>query len=172
MTLDTKLGEETMKTSIKALYVTAFLGMPSLVVAGQTYDTSTIATGTQRTEVHAISDGHIVLHTISDYEKFEAADDTNPVHAVSGLCFGAIEIIGSLASGGGNCVFKDAGGDQISSAWKIDGFGAEGALVGTYVYTGGSGKFDGLRGGGSFSSVTEQATGKFLNTITGAARMP
>lgn len=152
--------------------IAMFLAGTTATHAQQTHDASAVATGTQRTEPHVISEGHTILRVMSDYENFEAVDASNPNSTTSGVCFGAVEIIGASAGGGGNCVFQDADGDSIANVWKVSGFGAGGALLGTWTYTGGSGKFAGLTGGGSFSSVTDQATGKFTNTITGAARLP
>jgi hypothetical protein len=158
---------------MKSLTFSALLvASATLAHAAETYDIATVASGTQRTETTVVSEGHIVLHTISDYEMFDVDSGATPFSSATGVCFGAIEIVATIATGGGNCVFEDPDGDKLISAWKANGFGADGALVGTWNYTGGSGKFDGLSGGGKFSSLTDQATGKFRNTITGAARMP
>lgn len=156
----------------KVFYVAMFLAGTSVVQAGQVFDGSSVGTGMQKTQVYVISEGHVILQTLSDYQAFEAADPASPISGLSGDCFGAVEIVGNQATGGGNCIFGDGDGNSTASRWSVTGFGPEGSLIGTWIYVGGTGKYTGILGGGKFDSLTDQATGMFTNQISGAVYLP
>ena len=73
-------------------------------------------------------------------------DTSNPLNDSAWQCPGFNDV-GTAA--GGYCVISDAAGDALYAKWQNDG----GVPVskGTYVYTGGTGKFAGATGGGDFS---------------------
>ena len=54
---------------------------------------------------------------------------------------------------GGYCVISDTNGDQAYLSWQNEGDGVTGP--GTFQYTGGTGKYEGIKGGGTFVGVTQ-----------------
>lgn len=74
------------------------------------------------------------------------SDISNPLNYSAWKCPGFNDV-GTAA--GGYCVITDGTGDALYAKWANDG----GVPVskGTYVYTGGTGKFAGATGGGDFS---------------------
>jgi len=139
---------------------------------GGSYDSSGMATGMTKNVVKMASEGHVVMQTMGIYETVTTDDPNNPMNGLSGECFGALEIIGTTATGGGLCVFSGDGEDAMSVRWTADGMNAQGALVGQWSATGGTGALAGATGGGSFHSLTNMETGTFENTLTGALTVP
>ena len=135
-------------------------------VSAETFSGGAIGSGTSMNEPMPIADGHMVMRTSGSYEMFEV-EAGHPLEGASGPCFGAVEVMGASVSGGGNCVFSTASGDKAVMTWVATGLGADGALTGDWSVSGGSGAWDGASGGGTFSSLTDPNTGKFVNTITG-----
>ena len=117
-----------------------------------------------------IGENHVILDVLSNYDPIP--DGANPMARLPGNCFGGLEIIGMTASGSGHCVFSDRAGNTLATGWVATGFGAEGAIVGTWVVTGGNGAMVGATGGGHWSNVTDDASGTFVNSITGAITLP
>ncbi|WP_049645070.1 hypothetical protein [Candidatus Rhodobacter oscarellae] len=154
------------------IYVTLLFASASISYAGQVLDVSSVGTGMQKTQAHVIGEGHVILQALTEYQAFESADPNSPLSSLSGDCFGAIEIVVNQATGGGNCIFGDGDGNATATSWSVTGFGANGSLMGTWSYVGGTGTFTGITGGGTFDSVTDQATGMFSNQISGAAYLP
>jgi hypothetical protein len=72
------------------------------------------------------------------------------------------------ASGAGNCVFTNDAGESSVTEYTIKGMASDGAMIGTWAVIGGTGKFAGATGGGAFHSLTDNATGSFVNTVNGA----
>ncbi|WP_170477274.1 hypothetical protein [Ruegeria arenilitoris] len=132
----------------------------------ETFSSGAVGIGTSSNEPMPIADGHMVMRTSGSYEMFEV-EPGHPLEGASGPCFGAVEIMGTEVSGGGNCVFDTASGEKAVMAWEATGLGADGALTGNWSVSGGSGKWTSASGGGTFSSLTDPDTGKFANTITG-----
>ena len=132
----------------------------------ETFSSGVAGTGTSSNEHIPIAEGHIAIRTSTSYEMFEV-EAGHPLEGASGPCFGALEIKGAEVSGGGNCVYDTASGDKAVMVWKATGMGADGALIGDWSVSGGSGAWTGASGGGTFSSLTAPDTGKFINTITG-----
>ena len=52
---------------------------------------------------------------------------------------------------GGYCIIADVDGDQAYLSWSNKGDGRNG--TGTFTYTGGTGKYTGIKGSGTFSSL-------------------
>lgn len=77
----------------------------------------------------------------------------------------AVQCPGSLSigiEGAGFCVYTDAGGDKLFSTWTCPTpaatpAGAIAALNCTNVFTGGTGKYNGVSGGNNFLGVTLMA---------------
>ncbi|SNS84275.1 hypothetical protein [Tropicimonas sediminicola] len=132
----------------------------------ETFSSGAVGTGTSSNEPIPIAEGHIVMRTSGSYEMFEV-EAGHPLEGAKGPCFGAVEIKGGEVSGGGNCVYETSSGDKAVMVWKAMGLGADGALTGEWSVSGGTGAWTGATGGGTFSSLTDPNTGKFVNTITG-----
>ena len=154
-----------MRTFVLAAGIAA-LAVPAF--SGGTYDSSGVGYGTSQNEVTPIADGHMVMSSATTWDTMDMANADHPFQGMSGKCFGAVEVKVPNAAGSGHCVFTDGDGDQNVNRWVATGLGADGALQGSWTVVGGTGKFAGASGGGMFSSLTDQATGKFENTITGA----
>lgn len=83
------------------------------------------------------------------------ADATSPLNNAAVQCPGSLSI---GIKGAGFCVFTDADGDKLYSAWTCEGAvetpkGAVSALSCRNAYTGGTGKYDGVTGGNDFVGV-------------------
>lgn len=122
--------------------------------------------GTAMNKMMPIADGHIVMQTFSEYESFEVSDD-HPLKGASGPCIGSLEINAGAVSGSGKCVYTTAEGEMAVMNWMAKGLSAEGAVEGDWTVSGGTGKWAGASGGGTFSSLTNPDTGKFVNDVTG-----
>ena len=136
--------------------------------AGETYNAGGVAKGTNQTTIEVVSEGHMLMHTVSTYESLETTDANSPYNGMTGKCWGAVEIKVPGASGAGNCAFVNAAGEKNFTAWTVKGLGKDGALVGTWAALGGTGKYQNASGGGTFSSLTDRSGGTFVNRIEGA----
>ena len=63
------------------------------------------------------------------------------------------DINNKKAKAGGYCVISDTSGDQAYLSWQNEGDGVTGP--GTFHYTGGTGKYEGIKGDGTFVGVTQ-----------------
>ena len=136
--------------------------------AAEIFDAGGVGKGTNQTTIEIVSEGHMLMHTVSTYDSFESTDASSPYNGMTGKCWGSVEIKVPGASGSGNCAFVNASGDKNFNAWTVKGLGKDGALLGTWTVVGGTGKYKGATGGGSFSSLADRTTGKFVNTVEGA----
>ena len=59
-------------------------------------------------------------------------------------------------------------GDKQISTWVATGVAKSGAITGTWTHVGGTGRYQGATGGGTFHSLTDRKTGTFVNTVKGA----
>lgn len=122
--------------------------------------------------VHMVSEGHMLVEMSTAYDKFELEDAENPMNGMSGPCFGAMEVKGGAVSGGGRCLYTDADGDTVSMQWTPEKMGEDGAIMGVWSVSGGTGKWMEASGGGEFSSRTDQTSGENVNTVSGAVMLP
>lgn len=136
--------------------------------AAETYNAGGVAKGKNQTTIEIVSEGHMLMHTVSTYGSFQATDSGSPYDGMTGKCWGAVEIKVPGASGGGNCAFTNASGDKNFNSWSVKGLGKDGALLGTWTVLGGTGKYQNASGGGTFNSLADRNTGMFVNTIEGA----
>ena len=139
--------------------------------AGGTFDSAGKGTGTSQNDIVPISDTHMIMHSKTTWDAMEMTDPEHPFNGMSGACFGAVEIMVPGASGAGNCAFTDGDGDLSTNRWIVTGMTPEGALTGSWTVIGGTGKFTGVTGGGSFETLTDRDTGAFENTLTGAVTL-
>ena len=136
-------------------------------VVAETFEGSGKGMGTSMNEMMPIAEGHIVMQTKGMYESFDVSDD-HPLKGATGPCFGSAEIKGSELSGGGICTYKTADGETAVINWHMTNLGEGGAVEGDWTVSGGTGKWATATGGGRFSSLTNQETQKFVNTVTGS----
>ena len=106
------------------------------------------------------------------YSGFELDDPDNPMNGMSGPCFGAMEVKEGTVSGGGRCLYTDADGDMVTMQYVTERIGEDGAVIGVWSMSGGTGKWNEAVGGGSFSSLTDSETGENANIVTGSAMLP
>lgn len=137
--------------------------------AGEAFNVSGVGKGkTTRTVVETIAEGHVLIGLNGQYETYEAANPSSPFKGMTGQCWGAVEVKPPSASGGGNCAFTTPSGDKHFNRYVVKGVTKDGALVGTWSVIGGTGKFEGAAGGGTFQSQTDEESGTFTNTVEGA----
>ena len=177
MTQNNHVGENSMtircialKMGVMALAAPlALLGVQA--EAGQVFDASGVWSGVSTSEIHVLKEGHMVMHTNSNYETFAAEDASNPMAGMAGQCFGSAEMAPPRANGQGHCIFATGDGDTAVFQWNATGFDQTGAMIGTWSVVGGVGKFEGMSGGGHFANAVNRETGAFTNTLTGAGAM-
>lgn len=128
--------------------------------------------GMSDSTVHIVSEGHMLVALNTTYSSFGFDDPDNPMNGMSGPCFGAMEMKGGTVSGGGLCHYTDAGGDVVSTRWVPERIGEDGAVIGVWSISGGTGPWAAASGGGSFSSLTDRETGDNTNTVTGSVTLP
>lgn len=137
--------------------------------AGGAYDISGSTVGTSESNLIPVSQTQIYMNLNSNYT---LADTGTPLSGNVGNCTGFMDItVGKGASGQGVCVWADADGDQWFGPWSIHGMGADGATAGTWYVSGGTGKFAGATGGGSFSSKTDRETGASTLDVSGSVAL-
>jgi hypothetical protein len=141
-------------------------------LAGTTWDQGGQGTGTSSSTVTQIADNHMVMQVSSTYEQVDMESPDHPMNGASGPCFGAVEVSAGAASGGGICAFKDKAGDSVVLHWDAEAMEATGALTGSWTISGGTGPWAEASGGGRFSSLTDPASGNFVNTITSNLTLP
>ncbi len=140
--------------------------------AGTTWEQGGTGTGTASNSPTEIADGHMVIQTSSTYENVEMEDPGHPMNGAAGPCFGAVEAAPAGVTGGGICAFTDKAGDKVVLHWHAEGMDASGALTGSWKLSGGTGPWAAAEGGGKFSSLTDPASGNFVNTITSSVTLP
>ncbi len=150
---------------MRTLIATVVISTIAAQAGAETLSMTGEGVGTSETTVTQIAEGHLVMVTNSTYEGFSV--DDNPMSTSTGVCNGTMEMMAGKLSGGGHCVYSDADGDSWVVNWVSNAMSDKGAVEGDWVMTGGSGKYAGASGGGTFSSLTDQETGKFVNTTTG-----
>ena len=138
------------------------------VFAETVMDGSGVATGTSNNVVTPLGEKHVLVKSQTTYESFAMTDPAHPYNGMTGECFGSFEMKIPSAAGSGSCVFTDDTGDVSATQFVVTGMTDDGAVTGTWAIIGGTGKFSGASGGGAFSSRTDQKTGKFQNTVSGA----
>lgn len=142
------------------------------VHAEEVFDGAAIGTGQAQNEIIALGENHLVMHAVGIYGPVATADVRNPMTGLPGKCFGSIEILGASASGSGHCVFAEGSSRAVVTGWEVTGVGADGSITGEWTVIGAGGSATGLTGGGSFSNLTDRATGMFTNNITGELTLP
>lgn len=152
----------TFKTVLTATIVLAATGAHA-----ETMMTKGKGMGQAETQIMQMGEDHMIMHTNTAYSTYEMDSADDPMQGMSGPCFGAMEVMAGKVSGSGYCAFTHQNGDMASIHWSATGMSPEGAVTGEWHVTGGTGKWMGATGGGTFSSMTDQATGMSENTVEG-----
>ena len=82
---------------------------------------------------------------------FQSADK-GMFHKASVRCPASqrVDLTAGMASANGVCILKDADGDEAYLDWDLPNWKLGEAGRGTYFYTGGTGKYEGLSGDGGY----------------------
>ncbi|MGJ5621336.1 hypothetical protein [Sulfitobacter sp. MF3-043] len=158
-----------MKPFFIATFLTATTTLPG--IAGGTLDMSSVASGQTSNTYFPIDDGHMIVFTSTEYTSNNQDDAGTLLSGMKGECSGTLELQPPAASGQGHCVFRTAMGAIIYTKWVATGMTAEGAITGEWTTVGGTDVFAGATGGGTFVSLTDQATGKTENAISGSTEL-
>jgi hypothetical protein len=120
----------------------------------------------QTTESYQLPDGRTVERNFNA-GFLVASQPDNPLNLNTHKCTGTtvISADGKSQVGGGHCVSVDSDGDFSWLWWRGDQAG------GTWGYLGGTGKFDGVKGGGTWKSGQTWADGQYINTYEGTWEM-
>ena len=138
--------------------------------AGDSYDLAGSTVGASTSTYLPFGDTHMFMDMSHTYTM---PDNGTPVSGMTGECFGYMEVaIGQGAFGGGTCVWSDADGDTWVGPWRINGITPERASQGTWFVAGGTGKFEGATGGGTFTALTDPQTGESQLDVAGSMVMP
>jgi hypothetical protein len=153
----------------------AFLAAPA--AAEQSFDVAARALGDNTSTVHRVGDEHVLVWSLTEFDTLEADDPESPMAGLAGPCFGQLEIVGDDASGGGYCTWTDGDGDSYVARWSASAVGAEGesapaslsasATEGEWTVVGGTGKWEGASGGGSFRDHEDIETGRRVRELRG-----
>ncbi len=143
-------------------------GLAALATAGwaETYNVAGTGHGKSMSVPMPISEDLVVVHANTMYEGFEGEDPNSPLAGVKGPCFGSVMIDKGAVSGEGLCHYTDADGDMVLMTWTATGMAEGGRTTGDWEVTGGTGKWDGASGGGTFNAGTD-AMEKYTNMVTG-----
>ena len=152
--------------SIFVLSGAAMLAIAGPVWAEQTFSNNGTGTAQSTSTTHAIAEGHVLIETSSVYSDLSTDDPNNPLNGATGPCFGSMEFKGGVLSGGGKCVYSDKDGDMAVMDWTAEKMG-KGGPEGSWMLTGGSGKYIGGSGGGTYAVMTDPGDGSQVNTVSG-----
>lgn len=140
-------------------------------VSAGTYDAAATGHGTSASTQVPVADGFVLIHVVTDYERFETADAGHPMAGLSGPCFGAVMVREGAVSGGGTCHYTDPAGGSAVLAWTPDGMSEGGRMLGTWSIVGGTGRWAEATGEGRFDAGLD-AAGAYTNLVTGELTLP
>ncbi len=86
-----------------------------------------------------------------------------PLHNRAVFCGYALELMNGLGPFEWPCAWGDSDGDKIFTSYTGK-FAASGAVYGEHEITGGTGKFAGIQGKGSFQCTTSSDKGQYACT--------
>ncbi|MGR3465033.1 hypothetical protein [Limimaricola sp.] len=149
----------------------ALLGVAGVGAAqAETITVEGVGKGTPNSMQMPVSEDLVVIHNQVEYDGFETTDPDSPFASLTGPCFGAALVEAGTVSGSGYCHYSDADGDMALMEWTVTGMGEEGRITGDWMVRGGTGKWAGASGGGSFDAGGEGA--EYTNMVTGEVTMP
>lgn len=126
------------------------------------------ATGQADSELIEFGADHSVMDMQVTYSKFEMSDPTNPMNALSGPCFGALEMRGGAVEGEGVCVFDGLEGDRVLIGWEARRMDPRGRITGYWTVNKGTGLWLEASGGGTFVSTVNPANNTATNALRGS----
>ena len=132
-----------------------------------TMPTKGMGMGKADLQVMPLGENHMLMHTNTMYATYEMDTPGDPLQGMKGPCFGSMEVMSGKVAGGGHCAFTHTNGDMAAIKWTATGMSPEGAITGSWEVTGGTGKWMGATGGGTFSSLTDRETGTNENIVEG-----
>lgn len=145
------------------------LAWVSAAQAGGTFNAAGKGMATDESVMHAIGENHILIANNNVYSTFEAEDPANPMNGMSGACFGSTEVKAGVVSSNGYCNWTDTGGDKVVIRWIGSHVDAKGAVHGTWILHGGTGKWVGATGGGTYAAAPAGPDSKDrVNQVEGA----
>ena len=155
-----------MKSSVPA----ALLCLAASAVTAQTsYDVSGTSPGVSSSTYLALGDSHVFIDLNAEHT---LPDNGTPLAGMTGSCIGYMEIaLGQGADGQGVCTWTDAEGDMWFGPWTVTGMNAQQVATGRWISAGGTGKFAGMQGGGTFSSMTDPASGEVSLDVSGTVTL-
>ncbi len=109
-----------------------------------------------------LGDGHVLTRVVQSGMVF-ADDPASPIDRTATTCTGStvMDATGRATVVSGHCDGVDADGD-VWTAWY--GGDEDG---GDWGYMGGTGKFEGIEGGGTFSAESQWSDGRGINSCEG-----
>lgn len=152
--------------SVFVLVICCVLVVTSLASA-ETYELEGASTWIPvSVDVMTLDDGRTVTRQVLKGTAINNDPDTPLSNASQDCMFTTVTTAdGSSFSSGGSCDGVDADGDVY---WAI---GTATEKGGTWKYIGGTGKFEGLEGGGTYQLALEWPDGKVMATWDGKATM-
>jgi hypothetical protein len=122
---------------------------------------------TTASEEMPLSDGQVLMRVVQSGMVF-ADDPASPIDRTATTCTGStvMDATGRATVVSGHCDGVDADGD----VWTIWYGGDEDG--GDWGYMGGTGKFEGIKGGGTFSAESQWSDGRGINSWEGKYTLP
>ncbi len=81
------------------------------------------------------------------------------LHHASVVCPGADDIINGISNAHGYCTITDWDGDKVFVVWKCKGSKGSPRCEGDFQWTGGTGKYTGIKGNNNFYGVHQNIVG-------------
>ncbi|MBX2880972.1 MAG: hypothetical protein KTR32_13605 [Granulosicoccus sp.] len=122
------------------------------------------------TEMMPVDDAHIVIRS-NNSGTIAFSDETHPMHGATGGCSGTMLMAKGNLTGGGYCTYKDTAGDSSIVKFTATGMNEKGGTSGTWEMVGGTGKYIGATGGGTYNAVPNEERTASVNTITGDLKL-
>jgi hypothetical protein len=150
---------------VASAIVVGLLSTTGAATAGDPRESSGYAVGFgEVTAAELPSGGSIGVFTGRETQVIN--DPSDPGHMATGKCYGVFEVSAEGAySDRGNCVYTDRDGETFSIKFST----APGA-GGTHEYTGGTGKWEGVTGSGTYE-VTDLGDGAYVTTYSETVTM-
>ena len=141
-------------------------------VADSSFESQGIGIGVNASVDHPIDGDVTMVMSSSIFEAMTFNDPKYPLNGAIGECFGPIKINAGNIASDGYCTFDDPSGDHYVGTWTVRDLADDGVMEGDWSVLGGSGKWDGASGGGTFLYMPNDETGRFETTLTGAITLP
>ncbi len=139
-----------------------FLAVAPGSPAQERSDSGDFAFMTTSSEEMPLTDGHVLMRVVQSGMVF-ADDSSSPLNRSATTCSASMVLDASTEAivVSGHCDAVDADGDVWTIWYAGDQQG------GDWGYMGGTGKFEGIKGGGTFSAESEWSDGRGINSWEG-----